>query len=156
MKLPQSISSSVDSVAKAAIGKDWSLYATLIEHWEEIVGQNYAKNTQPHKILFSKNRNQAGGTLVIKLPKGLTMEFEFLINQIKERINSFFGYKAITKIIFDPYYTKEEEKECNIKEKQLSKSDISEVKNTIKDIENKELREALEVLGKSIILEDKF
>lgn len=164
MKLPRSISSSVDLVARAAVGKDWSLYATLIEHWGEIVGQEYAKSTEPAKINFPKGkkagqswggRDQSGGTLTIKLPQGLTMEFGFLTDQIRERINRFFGYEAIDKIQFAPYYAEKEPEAAPAPQKELSTAEIDNLQDSLKDIENKELREALESLGESVLKEHK-
>ena len=86
------------------MGKDWSLYAALLEHWPEIVGQEYAQVTNPAKITFPhqplepKRRN---GTLTVRLPKGLAMEFTFKTDQIKQRINGYFGYDAIGRIVLD-------------------------------------------------------
>lgn len=164
MRLPRPISVSVDTIAKAAVGKDWSLYATLIDHWGEIVGQDYAKNTEPAKITFPKgkktgdqwaSKGQTGGTLVIKLPQGLTMEFGFLTDQIKERINSFFGYSAIEKIQYAPYYTQDDPEIEESAPKELSDEEKAELQDSLKDIENNELREALESLGESVFKEGK-
>ncbi len=163
MRLPRQISSSVDTIAKAAVGKNWSLYATLIQHWAEIVGQDYAKSTEPTKIIFPKGKKagdqwasrqrDAGGTLIIKIPQGLTMEFGFLTDQIKERINGFFGYNAIDTIKFAPYYGQIEEPESEEKESPLTDEEITSLEDSLKDIENKELREALENLGQSVLRE---
>lgn len=163
MRLPRPISASVDTVARTAVGKDWSLYATLIEHWGEIVGQEYAQTTSPTKITFPKgkapahawaSKDQTGGTLTIKLPQGLTMEFGFLTDQIRERINGFFGYNAIEKIQFAPYYTDHTEKPAKTPPKELSNEEKQDLQDSLNDIENIELRDALRNLGESIIKEE--
>lgn len=162
MRLPRPISTSVDTIAREAVGKDWSLYATLIKHWADIVGQDYAQSTSPDKITFPKgkkagdqwaSKNQTGGTLTISLPQGLTMEFSFLTDQIKERINGFFGYPAIEKVVFAPYYTKPEDETAEKPKKQLSQAERADLEKSLKGIENKELREALEALGESVLRE---
>src|SRR5580692_535543 len=99
MFLPRSLSSSVDKIARQTIGKDWSLYAALLDRWPEIAGAEYARLTTPVKIVFPPRQQEAqrkGGTLVIRLPKGLAMEFTYKTGIICERITNFFGYEAIT------------------------------------------------------------
>lgn len=46
--------------------------------------------------------------MTIRLPQGLAMEFNFISEQIKTRVNGFFGYQAIDRIILDPYYDEAE------------------------------------------------
>jgi hypothetical protein len=112
MFTPRPLSSALSQVAREAIGKDWTLYATLLDHWREIVGEEYAKTASPVKISFPKGkkdgekwaaRGRTGGLLTIKLPQGLAMEFSFLSETLKTRINGFFGYPMIEKIAFEPY-----------------------------------------------------
>lgn len=163
MKLPRPLASSIDSVARTAVGKEWSLYATLIEHWREIVGADYAQKTKPVKISFPKGkrtadswagRKQTGGTLLIRLPHGLRMEFGFLTPQILERINGFFGYPAISTLAFDPYYEKPADPPPTAaQQRALTKGEKERLREQIKDINNNELRESLERLGESVLRE---
>jgi hypothetical protein len=163
MKLPRPLASSIDSVARTAVGKEWALYATLIEHWREIVGADYAQKTKPVKISFPTGkkagdswagRKQTGGTLLIRLPHGLRMEFSFLTPHILERINGFFGYPAIATLQFDPYYEKPSAPPLpSPQERSLTETEKGQLKEQIKDINNSELREALERLGESVLRE---
>ncbi|MDX9689066.1 MAG: DUF721 domain-containing protein [Proteobacteria bacterium] len=163
MKLPRPLASSIDSVARTAVGKEWALYATLIEHWSEIVGADYAQKTKPVKISFPKGKKagenwarhkQTGGTLLIRLPHGLRMEFSFLIPQMLQRINAFFGYPAIATLQFDSYYEKASvPPPPPAQEKTLTDREKSLLKEQLKDIDNNELREALERLGESVLRE---
>src|ERR1700761_8162192 len=92
MFMPRALANAVNQIARQTIGKDWSLYAALLDHWQEIVGMEYAKVTTPVKITFPHQpgaSRRSGGTLTAKLPKGLAMEFTFKTEQIKQRINSY-------------------------------------------------------------------
>jgi len=133
------------------MGKDWSLYANLLEHWPEIVGPEYARVTTPVKITFpprQKEAQRASGTLVIRIPKGLAMEFTFKIGIIRERITGYFGYEAISKIIFEPCYALPKEP---VVEAEVDPEELATIRKTAKDIPNDELRETLENFGEAVL-----
>jgi len=76
------------------------------------------------------------------------MEFTFKTDQMRQRINGYFGYDAIAKIAFEPIY--------GLPEIPVSKSDpdplaIAAIKETTKTIDNDELRAALEGFGEAML-----
>src|ERR1700733_1341367 len=111
MFMPRTVAIAVDQIARQTLGKDWNIYAALLSHWGEIVGHEYARVTTPVKITFPLHRASSGrrenGTLCIRLPQGLAMEFSFKTTQIKQRITDYFGYEAIEKILFETQYSVE-------------------------------------------------
>lgn len=149
--MPRQLSHTVEQIAKQSLGKDWGLYAALLDHWQEIVGADYARVTTPVKIAFPHQPNEArrrNGTLTVRLPKGLAMEFTYKTEQIRQRINGYFGYDAIGKIAFDPVFG------VAPKSKARPVADpeaISEIENKVKSIENNELRNALQSFGESVL-----
>jgi len=152
MFLPRTISAAVDKIARAALGKDWALYAALLDHWPEIVGTEYARNTTPVKITFPPRQREAqrgGGTLVIRLPKGLAMEFTFKIGQIRERITGYFGYEAISKIVFESIYGAPDVEEIPVIEP--NPQALADLREAAKDIDDEELRKALEGFGEAVL-----
>ena len=152
MFLPRTISTSIDKIAREALGKDWALYAALLDHWPEIVGAEYARVSTPVKITFPPRQREAqrtGGTLVIRLPKGLAMEFTFKIGQIRERISAYFGYEAISKIVFESIYSVPQEERREPREPDPNA--LIALREGAKDIENGELREALESFGETVL-----
>ncbi len=154
--MPRAIASFVDNVARQAVGKDWAIYAALLEHWQEIVGTEYARLTTPVKITFPHQPTEPrrrNGTLTVKLPKGLAMEFSFKTGQIKQRVNNYFGYDAIGKIIFDPVYNVAV---APAPVKQASAESMDAIRETAKTIDNNELREVLQSLGEAIAQNDKL
>jgi hypothetical protein len=159
MLLPQPVSSSVDKIARAALGRDWSLYAVLFNHWAEIVGEDYASMTAPVKISFPKGKktdekwaqgHRTDGVLTIKLPRGLMMEFTYKLDQIRQRLTGFFGYSAIERIVLEASYeTRAPKKET----KTVSEGDRLALAEKLKEIDNPELRAALESLGLAMLAE---
>jgi len=158
MLLPRSISAAIDKIAKNTVGKDWGLYSTLMSHWAEIVGEEYAGVTTPIRVSFPKGKpaeekwtqgRRTDGVLHIKLPQGLVMDFTYRSDQILSRISDFFGYRAIARIVFEPFYadTTPDKKTALPEIDQKTKEKIALL---AKDIENDELRLALENLGKAV------
>lgn len=160
MKLPSPLSAAIEQLADKIMGKDWRLYSTLLEHWKEIVGNEYAEVSSPAKIVpipfgtTERDKKFPGaGVLHIKIPKGLALEFSFLTEQIMQRVNGFFGYKAIERIVFEPSYGSESPYSYNEKEqKQASREeDLSEKISKISGIEDRELLLSLKSLGSAIL-----
>ena len=151
MYTPRTLATAVDKVARQSAGKDWGLYANLLDHWAEIVGTEYARVTTPVKINFPFQPNEAqrkNGVLTIRLPKGLAMEFSFKADLIRHRINNYFGYEAFARVALDaaslpPPVTK--------KVKKVDPAALSAFKEKASIIENNELREALEGFGEALL-----
>lgn len=154
MFLPRTIATTIDGIARKTIGKDWNLYAALLSHWPEIVGEDYARSTTPVKISFPKGKTpdekwahgkREDGVLHIRLPQGLTMEFTFKTDQIRQRISDYFGYNAIARIVFEPFYG--EAKTSAAKTTPPTADEIATLREQTNAIENNELRDALEAFG---------
>ena len=151
MYTPRPLSAAVDKVARQSAGKDWGLYANLLDHWAEIVGTEYARVSTPVKISFPYQPNEArrkNGVLTVRLPKGLTMEFSFKADLIRQRINTYFGYEAFARIALDastlpPPVIKPIKK--------IAPEALQAVKDKASSIENNELREALERFGEAML-----
>ena len=70
---------------------------SLIKKWREIIGDDIAKFCWPIKIVFSEINN-LNGIIFLKTMRGKSMEIEFKNEEIIEKLNQYFGYKAIAKI----------------------------------------------------------
>lgn len=155
MWMPTQLSRLIDPIAREAVGKDWALFAGLLQNWQEIVGKSYAVSTAPVKITFPHQPQKAkreGGTLTIRLPKGLAMSFTYDVPTILQRVNGYFGYAAISKITLDPV----QRLPSSAPVKPLPTKEMTELAATeAADIEDSDLREALSSLGARIIMEDK-
>lgn len=154
MFMPRQLSHSIEQIARQAVGKDWQLYTALLDHWQEIVGAEYANITSPIKIQFPHQPNEAqrrNGVLTIRLPKGLAMEFTYKTEQIRQRVNDYFGYAAVGKINFDPVF--------GLPPKTITKAKpsgevVGAVQRATDSVEDESLRNALQALGIAILTSD--
>ena len=118
---------------------------TLIKQWKEIIGQDIAKYCWPIKIVYSDIKN-SNGIIFLKTKRGRSMEIEFKNDEIIEKLNQYFGYKAINKIsVVQDFNIKDSYKKKIIKKK--IKNNHSKVINKIK---KSELKIALQNLSKTL------
>jgi hypothetical protein len=81
--------------------------AALITDWETIVGADLARYTMPERLKWPKrvewtgnevsdeDRGRPGATLVLAVAAGRALDIQYRSAQLVERINSYFGYRAV-------------------------------------------------------------
>lgn len=94
---PKPLASSVGMLAKKTIGKRGFAEAGLITGWEGIVGAELAASSWPDQLSFPPGRRD-GGTLRIRVSGGFALELQHMEPQLLERINGYFGYRAVDRI----------------------------------------------------------
>lgn len=82
--------------------------AALLTDWDTIVGEPLCHFTSPEQIKWNKSSNEtaeieqfgqkSGATLIIRVEGPAALEIQHSAPQIIERINGYFGYKAIASI----------------------------------------------------------
>ena len=119
---------------------------SLIKKWKEIIGNDIAKFCWPTKIIFSEIKN-SNGTIFLKTMRGRSMEIEFKNEEIIEKLNQYFGYKAISKIsIVQDFDIKDTYKKSKIFKKR-DKNTQSEITNKVK---KEDIKIALKRLNKTL------
>lgn len=157
-------SSALNLLAKQLIGKKGFTEIDILLNWEDIIGKELASEITPMKINF-KRGEKTNGILQIATKSGAyALEIQHRENIIIDKINSYFGYKAVSgiKIIQDssysyggnisPYdYIMQQNKELL----ELTKEEEENIKEITCDIENSQLRKILEKLGKKVAQKNK-
>ena len=97
---PRTFSANLGNIVKKIGGKYGFSEVDLIQNWGSIVGESFADIALPMKLTFPR-KERVGGTLFIRLVSGaaatlLSHQTPLMI----EKINTFFGYKAVSKIQF--------------------------------------------------------
>lgn len=85
--------------------------AALLSEWDVIIGEPLSQFTAPEQIKWPKVhddhvgdetrkevRAREGATLVIRVEGPVSLEVQHQSQQIIERINSYFGYRAVSQI----------------------------------------------------------
>ncbi|MCQ2734445.1 MAG: DUF721 domain-containing protein [Alphaproteobacteria bacterium] len=131
----------------------------LISNWENIVGKNLAQFSLPQKISFHKDGTN--GCLTISVLSGaFAMEIKQNETDILEKINSYFGYKALSKLKIlqnanPTAFSVSQKSTDNLKKCLVSEAEENYITELVKDVENSDLRQTLINLGNAVIAQHK-
>ncbi len=72
--------------------------ADILSQWNAIAGDRLAGLCKPERIKWPRAGEQRGGTMILQATQGRALDVQYAIPALKERVNQFFGYEAITAI----------------------------------------------------------
>lgn len=142
----------VDRLTKGMLGRHGFAHGAIVTKWPDIVGQDMARHTQPEKIVFSRD-GVSGGTLHLRCDSGaLATELQHMEPQILDRINTFFGYQAVVriKLVQGPLPRVQGGLKRQVP-RPLSPEEAKDLAGAVANVDDPELREALERLGQSVL-----
>jgi hypothetical protein len=87
-----------DDLTKSTFKKYGFINSKIIKQWEIIVGENLAKICWPEKITFEPGQTRAGTLHINVSNPAFSLEIQSYESRIIERIATFFGYKAVSRI----------------------------------------------------------
>ena len=159
---PMKISDSLRGINQKFLYKFGKLDYIIHAKWDEIVGSFFVQHSEPQKITsiqtFS-NTNQETmyeKYLHVNVTPAAAVEFQHFQNKIIEKINAFFGYKAIHGMKIHQRLIKKRNivtKKSNVNFINI-KQKTREIKNTISKINDKDLEQSIVNLGLSITNEE--
>ena len=159
---PIKISDSLRGINQKFLYKFGKLDYTIHAKWAEIVGSFFVQHSEPRKISsIPQSTNEKGETIYekylhVNVTPSAAVEFQHFHNKIVEKINSYFGYKAIKGIKIHQQLIKRENivtKKSNVNFINI-KQKTREIKNTISKINDKDLEQSIVNLGLSITNEE--
>ena len=123
--------------------------------WAAVVGEELARLSAPVKLSFgTPGAKDVGarvkGTLQLRVAPGTAVEFQHLEPVIVERINTFFGYRAVARLALrqGPLPRRAI---APPPPRALSVAESNSLKSSLDLIVDPELRAALERLGRAVI-----
>ena len=75
------------------------IQSSIVSRWREIVGERYARVSSPESIRFPTGR-KGGGALTLLVDGAHAPLIQHLAPLIIERVNCFFGYPAVNRVVF--------------------------------------------------------
>lgn len=157
---PQKISKTLGKITKNLISKFDKDEFIIHSKWDEMVGNFFSEYSEPIKLdknhIHSEHEFDGISKTVlhVNIVGPAALEFQHLNNKIIDKINSFFGYRAVSKILLHqvPYLQKTKNKSKTKKIiKHLNEDQRTVLKKTTSGISSKKLEKALLKLGESII-----
>lgn len=166
----------VDALTAKAFARYGFTYGDILARWPEIAGERMAAVSQPERIRWPREVKAAaappeagkriprqqpneGGTLVLKVAAGHALLIQHQIPTIIERVNTFYGYQAVTKVkvVADAGFKSPQELAAGEAvaprriEAVVPPAAMERVAESVAAIENPHLKAALERLGKGVL-----
>jgi hypothetical protein len=93
----QAIGASLPRIAKPVLGKQGLGEAQLLAEWPAIIGEELARYCWPIKLTFPRGERR-DGTLRLRVASALALEIQHREPVLLERINGYFGYRAVIRL----------------------------------------------------------
>ena len=156
--VPVSIADSLRAINKKFLYKYGKLDFTIHAKWGDIVGKFFVNHSEPQKITSVANSvNESGETIYdrylhVNVSPAAALEFQHFQDKIIEKVNSYFGYKAIKGIKIYQHYQQKSNTQKIKKNLNLitQKKNKKEIQNSTPNLSNKNLEESIVNLGLSI------
>jgi hypothetical protein len=123
----------------------------LVVHWPEFVGSEIAELAEPLKLQWPRSRPEDGAepaTLILRVEGPAAIEVQHLAPVILERINRYFGWRAVARIAIRQAPIPRKQKRARPQPPSTAETDA--VAERLGNIENEGLRTALARLGASV------
>ena len=135
------------------LGKRGLAQANLLLDWPNILGSEMAASCQPEKITFP-NGNRHAGILHLRTSAIAALELQHDAPRLIKRVNSYFGYAAISEVRLHQTATPKPIQAKKKREKhKLTNSQLLKLQRHLNDIEDVELRSTLDKLGRAVLSE---
>ena len=159
--VPKKIGDRISRINKNYSSKFGKIEFLILSKWTQIVGSFFADHSEPDKISrITEDFNEFDepiykNFLHVRVSPAAAVEFQHYKDTIIEKINSFFGYKAISDLRLKQNFIPE--KKIGIDktyQAEITEDEKELIKNEIDDIQDKELEKSIVNLGASINRED--
>lgn len=138
----------VPQIGRAAFRRFGFVQASVVTRWPEIVGERHAQVCSPESIRFPPGEKSDGILQLVVLPAHAPL-IQHVIPEIMERVNRFFGYKAVARVKLRQGAVKPPAGTARQAPPSLKPIPL-ELGESLRDIGDPELRVVLESLARSL------
>jgi len=148
----RSIAELMPDIGRTAFRRFGFIQSSVVTRWPEIVGPRHAQVCAPEAIRFPPGEKVDGILQLVVLPAHAPI-IQHVIPEIMERVNRFFGYKAVSRVKLRQGEVKPP---ANIARDSKGAAPVSlrpipmELGESLRDIGDPELRTVLESLARSL------
>ena len=147
-KRARAVCDMLPAVGGAAFRRFGFVQSSVVSRWREIVGERYAAVSAPESIRFPPGKRSAGVlTLVVEGAHATVMQHVAPV--IAERVNRFFGYKAVERVQFRQGMVQVARAKPRIAPPSL-RPIPAEMGDSLRAIADPELRACLEALARGV------
>ena len=136
-------SNSIPKTLKKHLKKGGYNYSNIVDNWTKMVSKKISDSSYPITVKMGKDMKD--GILVLNVIHGKELEIEYEKTNIIDKINSFFGYSCINKIVLKIVQEKIETKKDGFPKIK----DLSIIKQKLEKVSNDQLKSSLNNLLKA-------
>lgn len=145
----RAIADLMPDVGRAAFRRFGFVQSSVVTRWPEIVGNAHARVCVPEAIRFPPGEKSEGILQLVVLPAHAPL-IQQVIPEIMERVNRFFGYKAVSRVKLRQGEVKPPRASETRPAPPSLKPIPMELGDSLRDIGDPELRAVLESLARSL------
>ena len=148
---PRALAQPLGAVTREVFGRRGLADGAILTDWPSIAGEHLARHSLPEKVTFPRG-SRAGGTLYLTIDNGsLATELLHLEPLLIQRINGYFGFCAVArlKIVQGPLPNAAGRRTRAARP--LKEKEERGLAASLKDVDDAELRRALEALGRAVL-----
>ena len=151
---PKAVGDLMPQVGRTAFRRYGFVQSSVVSRWPEIVGPEHAKVCAPESIRFPPGERSEGILQLVVAPAHAPI-IQHVIPEIIERVNRFFGYRAIARVKMrqGPVQQREVDRAKPARAPELKPIPM-ELGDSLRDIGDPELRAVLEGLARTLGDED--
>lgn len=139
----------VPQIGRAAFRRYGFVQSSVVSRWPEIVGEAHARVCVPESIRFPPGEKADGIMQLVVQPAHAPL-IQHVIPEIIERVNRFFGYKAVARVKMRQGSVKPNPAQAKPAAPPSLKPIPMELGDSLRDIGDPELRTVLESLARSL------
>jgi hypothetical protein len=148
---PRALAASLGAITKPVFGKRGFADGAILNDWAVIAGPHLAAHSQPEKIAYPKGAGD-GGTLHLRIDSGsMAIELQHLQPLLIERINGYFGFKAVDRLKITQGPLPDRDEKPAWSPRTLATGEESVLAESLMDVDDDDVRDALLALGRAII-----
>jgi hypothetical protein len=136
-------------IGRTAFRRFGFVQSSVVTRWPEIVGETNARICAPEAIRFPPGERADGILQLVVVPAHAPL-IQHVIPEIIERVNRFFGYKAVARVKLRQGEVKPPNAQKAAAPPSLKPIPI-ELGDSLRDIGDPELRKVLESLARSLV-----
>ena len=161
--IPQAIGDSLKKINRSFSSKFSKLEFIIQSKWPEISGSYFSEFSEPRNITrITQHENEYGemiykNQLNVSVSPAAALEFQHFKDTIIDKINSYFGYKAVLDLrIQQNYIPRRKSKQLSdMNNTRLTNNEQNEIAVEVENLNSKDLKKSLIDLGKNIAKDNK-
>jgi hypothetical protein len=144
-----SLAVTLPKVTRRTLGRHGLAEGGLVTDWAAVVGQTIAERSLPLRLSFTGGERR-DGTLHVRVSGALALELQHLEPQILERINGYFGYRAVGRLRIHQGPVPSQPEARRPPASAPSAEAEAAIASQVSAVEDEALREALRSLGRGL------